>query len=787
MMPSSAPLTSAAYSLLFLLNLGCGGSSPSATPSTVNNPRQEEAEEHRQRQPLPSPDAIAALPEDGGPEFNRLIFEASPYLRQHARNPVDWYPWGEEAFQRAKELDRPIFLSVGYATCHWCHVMEHESFEDDDVAALMNSNFVCVKVDREERPDLDHVYMQITQAMTGRGGWPMTVLLTPDGQPFFAGTYIPKESRGGRMGMLELIPSVAAAWRDNRAGVLADAGRATSWMRDNAGGSPGGDLDAKVLEAAAAQFARTFDPTYKGFGNAPKFPVPHNLLFQLRWSQRTGDGATLRRAEETLQAMRLGGIFDQVGFGFHRYSTDVRWFLPHFEKMLYDQALHIMAYTAAWQITGREDLGDTAREIIAYCLRDLGDAGGGFYSAEDADSEGEEGIFYTWPWDELVAVLGQEEAELFGEVYGATEEGNFIDEASGRGTGRNILHLRRPLGEEAAARGLEPEPFAAHMQALRKKLFVVREQRERPFLDDKVLTDWNGLMIAALARAGAAFDEPSYLAAARRCADFVLNELRDDQGRLHKRWRAGQAGLPATLEDHAFLAWGLLELYQADFDLFWLEQARSVIEVMRTHFHDPEAGGFFLTADDGAQLLVRAKESYDGALPSGNSVAAYALVQLARLSGSTEYEELAAETLRSFAGQVQRAPNAHTQMLMAVDMIAGGGVEIVIAGDPDDARTQALLNVVRGQYLATGVVLLHDPSRVEELRAQSPYAAAMPPIDGVPSAYLCRDFQCEAPLTDPAIFRQHLEAALGPLQAPSQAGGQAGDPTDNQPDDRKEN
>ncbi|MFT5291216.1 MAG: hypothetical protein ACI82F_003293 [Planctomycetota bacterium] len=731
-----------------------------ATNATSTVQDHQDQLEGETRQALPSAEEIAALPTDGGVEFNRLVFEASPYLRQHARNPVDWFPWGDEAFSEAKRRDVPVFLSIGYATCHWCHVMEHESFEDEEVAALMNANFVCIKVDREERPDLDHVYMQVTQAMTGRGGWPMTVVMTADAEPFFAGTYFPKGGGAGRPGMLELIPNISEAWKTKRETILGDASRITTWLRDNSGGSPGEALDTAVLEAAAREFAQRFDSSNKGFGSAPKFPVPHSLSFLLRWSQRSDDPQALSMVEETLLAMRRGGMYDQVGFGFHRYSTDTRWFLPHFEKMLYDQALHVLAYTGAWQITGSSEYRTTAEEIITYVRRDLGDPGGGFYSAEDADSEGEEGVFYTWPMEDLVAVLGKGEAALFADVYGCKPGGNYSDEASRAPTGRNIPFLARSIAAEATDRDMEAGELKARLEAARVKLFNHREGRIRPFLDDKVLTDWNGLMIAALARAGAAFGEEQHLVAARAAANFVLSNLRDKDGRLSKRWRAGQVGMPATLEDYAFLAFGLLELFKADQDLRWLQEAQTTLDVMLAHFHDPEEGGFFLTADDGADLLVRAKESYDGAIPSGNSVAAYALLQLARLTGDSRYEELAAGTLRAFAGQVRQGPNAHAMMLRGADMLAGGGIEIVIAGDPADPRTQALLDIVRAHHLPNAVLLLHNPATLEQLKAISPYAAAMPPIDGTPAAYLCRNYTCEVPTTDPTTFATNLKAAI---------------------------
>ena len=733
----------------------------SDTEPSESEPSEPKDQDHPPvRQPLPSSEEIAQLPPDGGPDFNRLVFEASPYLRQHARNPVDWWPWGDAAFAEAAKLDRPVFLSIGYATCHWCHVMEHESFEDAEIAQLMNDTFICVKVDREERPDLDHVYMQVTQALNQRGGWPMTVVMTPDAEPFFAGTYFPKEDRGGRSGMRSLVPSLGKAWAGDRAKILESATGITEWLRKSSVGAAGEDLTERDVANAIAQLGGRFDPRFKGFGEAPKFPIPHNLTLLLRWAQRKDDAQLLRMVEQTLVAMRGGGIFDQIGGGFHRYSTDERWFLPHFEKMLYDQALHVMAYTGAAQITGDPQHRATVDEIITYVLRDLGDPGGGFYCAEDADSEGEEGVFYTWPLAELTEVLGAADAALVAALYDVTAEGNYVDEGSRTRMARSILMPVGAPAKIAAQLGLDVSDVAPRIEAAHAKLFAHREHRIRPFLDDKVLTDWNGLMIVALARAGFAFNDSRALLAAQRSAEFVLRELRTDDGRLIKRWRAGEAGMPATLEDYAFLAWGLLELYQADFDVRWLREAKATIDTMIAHFHDAEHGGFFMTADDGAKLLVRAKEAYDGAIPSGNSAAAYALVQLARLTGEPKYEELAASTFRAFAGRISQGPSAFAQMMQAVEMVAGGGVEIVIAGSPDDPRTQALLDVVRGTYLSSGVLAVNDPAQAETITQWIPYAGNMPALDGVPTAYVCRGYVCDAPVTDAESLRIALEAAV---------------------------
>ena len=713
------------------------------------------SQERRARTPPPSEDAIRALPPDGGPEFNRLVFERSPYLQQHARNPVDWYPWAEAAFARARSEQKPVFLSIGYSTCHWCHVMEHESFEDEQVAALLNEHFVCVKVDREERPDLDAVYMQVTQAMTGSGGWPMTVVLTPDKQPFFAGTYYPKSARYGRKGMLELLPELAALWRERRSDVLKSAAQITDIVRDESRESPA-ELGPGLLRLGREQLAGRYDAERGGFGSAPKFPVPHQLLFLLQAHERTGDPQALRMVEHTLTAMRAGGIYDQIGFGFHRYSTDREWLVPHFEKMLYDQALHVLAYTAAWQVTGDASYRATAEEVLEYVLRDLADPRGGFHSAEDADSEGEEGRFYLWTRAEVLAVLGADEGELFARVYDITDAGNYREEASGRSDGRSIPRLTRTIPSWAAELALEESTLRSRLEAARKTLLAVRAKRVRPFKDDKVLGDWNGLMIAALARAGAAFGEPRYLAAARAAADFALANLRAADGRLRKRWRGGESAFDGTLEDYAFLAWGLLELHQASFEVRDLEAALALTEEMVAHFEDEEAGGFFTSADDAEELLFRHKEVYDGALPSGNSVAAWNLLRLARLTGRGELEEHGRRALAAF-GSAARMPSAHTLYLLALDFALGPSFEAVVAGDEAAPDTRAMLAAFHARYLPH-VVLLHRPEGDDPpITRLAPFAREQKSRAGKATAYVCKNFACRAPTTDVAQALRNLD------------------------------
>ncbi len=704
----------------------------------------------RVRKPLPSPDAISKLPPDGGEEFNRLVFEKSPYLLQHARNPVDWYAWGDAAFEKAKIAGKPIFLSVGYSTCHWCHVMEHESFEDSDVAALMNEYFVPIKVDREERPDVDNVYMTVTQAMTeGSGGWPMTVIMTPDKKPFFAGTYFPKESRGqGRPGMLELVQKIGKAWQTNREEFLARADQITNYLKKVSGGTPGEGLSEETLDKAFRQLSRTYDDRRGGFGTTRKFPVPHNLTFLLRHAQRTGDKKALEMVERTLSAMRLGGIHDHVGYGYHRYSTDPDWLLPHFEKMLYDQALMAIACTEAFQFTGKTKYRRFAREIFTYVLRDMTSPEGGFYSAEDADSEGEEGLFYIWTTKQIRDVLSDEDADLFISVFNLKKEGNFKDEATGRSTQHNIPHLRQPLSVIAKDLAINEELLGNRLERIRKKLFDVREKRIHPLKDDKILTDWNGLMIAALAKAGQAFDDADYTAAARRSADFVLTTLMDSDGRLFKLHRHGVSNQRGFLEDYAFLVWGLIDLYEATFETRYLERALQLTEIMVAHFWDADRGGLYLNADDSEQLLVRSKEIYDGAIPSGNSVAALNLIRLGRITANSDYEQKADAIMKAFA-KVNAHPAGHTQLLLALNFAAGPSFEIVVCGSPEGTDTGRMLASLRTRYIPNKVLILRPTGPdLPPITRIVPYTEAMQALDGAATAFVCQNFACKLPTAD---------------------------------------
>jgi uncharacterized protein YyaL (SSP411 family) len=679
---------------------------------------------------------------------NRLIKEPSPYLRQHADNPVDWYPWGPEAFEKAQREDKPIFLSIGYSTCHWCHVMAHESFENPEVARLMNETFVSIKVDREERPDIDNVYMSACQVMTGSGGWPLSIIITPDKKPFFAATYIPRESRFGLVGMTELIPHIRELWATRRGEALSLSDKIAVVLQQISQDTAGEELDEATLELTYEQLAKRFDGQHAGFSSAPKFPTPHNLLFLLRYWKRSNNKAALDMVEKTLQAMRRGGIYDHVGFGFHRYSTDSQWLVPHFEKMLYDQAMLVMAYTEAYQATGNEDYGKTAREIFTYVLRDMTVPQGGFCSAEDADSEGEEGKFYLWTQQEVRQALSNEEVDFVAKVFNIEKDGNFTEQVSGR-RGVNILHLRKTLGEIASNLNLSQQDLQMHLEAIRQKLFAYREKRIHPMKDDKILTDWNGLMIAALAKGAQAFDEPEYAEAACRAVDFILGNIRKADGRLWHRYRDGQTGVEANLDDYAFLVWGLIELYEAIFDAKYLKVALDLTGAMVRHFWDGDNGGFYLMPDDGESMLVRKKEIYDGAMPSGNSVAMLNLLRLGRMTANSELEEKAAQIGCAFSRSVKQAPSAHTQLMVALDFGIGPCYELVIAGNATAEDTKAMIKALRTRFLPNKVVLLNpSEQKSPEIAQLAEFTKNQSSIEGKATAYVCLNYNCKLPTTD---------------------------------------
>ncbi|MDQ6971402.1 MAG: thioredoxin domain-containing protein [Mariprofundaceae bacterium] len=664
---------------------------------------------------------------------NHLAGQSSPYLLQHAHNPVNWYPWVEEAFARARREDKPILLSIGYATCHWCHVMEEESFSDAEVGAVLNEHVIAIKVDREERPDIDQVYMQAAQMMNGGGGWPLNILMTPDKRPFYAGTYLPKHGRFGRIGLIELVERVSQLWHGNRDKLLLPAGQLADAMAAMHRSDTSGEVDSGLAARAFTQLQTSFDAQNGGFGDAPKFPTAHRLLFLLRYWRHSGDASALDMVKQSLHAMRAGGVFDQLGYGFHRYSTDDHWLLPHFEKMLYDQAMLMMAYSEAAQATGEAAFAATAKEIAAYVLGEMQAPEGGFYSADDADSEGEEGRFYVWRLDELKSVLGEADAALAAQAFGVEQAGNVRDEASGKQTGVNVLHLAVPPANAEAA---------AQLERIRIRLLAARNSRIHPFRDDKVLTDWNGLMIAALAITGRSLDAPQLTAAARKSADFLLATMRNDKGRLLHRWRAGKAGLDAHLDDYAFLVWGLIELYQSSFEPAYLQAAMGLNEDMLTMFSAP-GGGFYFTAEDAEVLLVRPVDAFDDAIPSGNAVAMFNLLRLARMSGKAGLEARAARIPAAFAHDLNRAPSAFIWLDAAMQLAEAEDVEVVLAGDRSSPEAKDWLQALNSRYQPERVVLWNQPA----LKSVAPFAVDYLPVDGKLTAYVCRGGQCNLPVT----------------------------------------
>jgi len=683
--------------------------------------------------------------------MNRLSREKSPYLRQHAGNPVDWYPWGEEAFERARREGKPVFLSIGYSTCHWCHVMERESFADEDVARLLNAAFVCIKVDREERPDLDQYYMAVGQMLTGSGGWPLTIVMTPDKRPFFAGTYFPKERRWGRPGLTDLVPQILEIWKTRRedivrsaAGIFEAVCKAQAEAENSLPARP--ELGPEILDQAFRDFQANFDGRRGGFGSAPKFPLPHNSAFLLRYWLRTGNAASLEMAERTLRAMRSGGLWDHLGFGFHRYSTDAAWLVPHFEKMLYDQALLAEVYAEAYLATGKGDFRQTAVETLEYVLRDLAAPEGAFYTAEDADSEGEEGRFYVWEKEEIDSALDSGQAALAARVFGVRRQGNFAEQGGDR-DGRNILYEAKAASEAAAELGIPKDQVESMMAAIRGRLFSTREKRPRPFKDTKILTDWNGLAIAALARVARITDDSRFLDAAERAARFILEEMRDEEGRLRHAFMDGEARIPAFLDDYAFVIKGLIELYESAFELRHLESAVELMDVAVRDFLDTTGGGFF-SVSSGTELPVRAKEVYDGAVPSGNSVMLRNLLRLARMTGRQDLENAAGRLTAAFAGQVSARPAVHAEFLCGLAYAFGPATEVVVVGRPGSDKIRAMLEELKKTYLPNAVVLFKpagaDSARIETI---APITKDMREVDGGAAAYVCVRGRCLRPVT----------------------------------------
>jgi uncharacterized protein YyaL (SSP411 family) len=679
---------------------------------------------------------------------NHLINEKSPYLIQHAHNPVDWHPWSDDTFMRAKMENKPVFLSIGYATCHWCHVMEKESFEDEEAAGYLNDTFVCIKVDREERPDIDAVYMAACQMLTGSGGWPLSIFMTPEKKPFFAATYLPKNSRSGRAGLIDICRQVKKIWtadkekvENSAVGIAAQLGKAFAFAAAD-------EPDTSLLDQAYQKIKPGFDPQHGGFDPAPKFPTPHRLLFLLRCYHRSGDSNALEMVTKTLTAMRLGGIWDHVGFGFHRYSTDARWLLPHFEKMLYDQALIATAYLEAYQITKDPLFAATADDIFTYVLRDMTAGEGAFYSAEDADSEGEEGKFYVWTTEEFRRILGDESAKRWETILRLSPEGNFTDEATRQKTGANILHLTAPLKKWAEKFNLPEDRLEKEWVNIRDQLFHIREKRIHPLKDDKILTDWNGLMIAALALGARILNRSEYEKAARKAAGFILSKMRDENGRLYHRFRDGELAVEAHAGDYAFLIHGLLSLYQTTYDLTFAEQAKMLQEKMIECFWDKENGGFYSTPNGSVELPVRPKELYDGAIPSANSVALFNLVFLSRLTGDPRWEERAQAQIRAFAGTLKSQPQAFTYFLCALDFVLRPGQEIIIAGEPQSTDTRQLLSALNLNFTPNKVAIVKSGANAERLAKFAGYTDGLQVIEGQATAHVCRDGSCTDSTSD---------------------------------------
>jgi uncharacterized protein YyaL (SSP411 family) len=625
----------------------------------------------------------------------------------------------------------------------------------------MNDAFVSIKVDREERPDIDMLYMSVCQMMTGTGGWPLTIIMTPEKEPFFAGTYVPKETRLGRLGMLEIIPRIKEIWTTRRDEALNSASQITAALQKAASPEPSQELDEAILHVAFDQLRDRFDDEYGGFGEEPKFPTSHNLLFLLRYWKRTRDRKALDMVEKTLQAMRYGGIYDQVGFGFHRYSTDRQWLVPHFEKMLYDQALISMAYIEAFQATGKEEYAQSANEIFDYVLRDMTAPDGGFYSAEDADSEGEEGKFYLWTYAEITQILTPDEADLSTKVFNIRQNGNFADETPGSQLGRNILHLTKPLKEIASELNVLELELREHLESIRRKLFAYRNKRIHPNKDDKILTDWNGLMAAALAMGARVLIEPRYTASAEQSIGFIFDKMFSTEGQLLHRYRDGEAALPAHLDDYAFLIQAMLELFETTFDVDYLKKALKLNEYLLKHFWDDKNGGFYFTADDGEHLLIRQKEIYDGAVPSGNSIAMLNLLRLARMTANYDLEQKASKIGRAFFDKVRKSASAYTQLMIAVDFAVGPSYEVVIAGDPQAGDTGKMLRTVQQEFIPNKVVIFVPAgSDSSDIKHIAPFTRNQSTIEGKATAYVCVNYTCKLPTTNLYTMLSSLNSSV---------------------------
>ncbi|MFA6284359.1 MAG: thioredoxin domain-containing protein [Desulfurivibrionaceae bacterium] len=700
-----------------------------------------------------------------GKKPNRLAAEKSPYLLQHAFNPVAWYPWGEDAFAAARNENKPIFLSIGYSTCHWCHVMAHESFENPEVARMLNENFICIKVDREERPDLDQIYMAAVQALTGHGGWPMSVFLTPGLQPFYGGTYFPPEARQGLPGFAGVLTTVHDAWGNRPEKILGSAANITEHLRQKAGNSWAAKIDPEIFTKAFLQIAAEYDAGFGGFGQAPKFPRPVLFNFLLRYAVRTGEAQAQNMTYVTLRKMAAGGMYDHLGGGFHRYSVDGQWRVPHFEKMLYDQAQLAVAYLEAFQLGQDPFYANVAQDILDYVLRDMTSPEGGFYSAEDADSVQAgnpevhgEGLFYLWTREEIVSTLGKEHGEIFSFHYGVLDAGNALADPQQEFSGKNILYVAHPLGETASRFRIPEEELSRLLERSRHRLHAVREQRPRPHRDDKIITSWNGHMISAFARGAQVLGEKRYLAAAERAAAFIRSRLYDPvSGTLLRRYRDGEAGLAGQLDDYAFLVNGLLDLHETSFDSAWLQLAMTLTEKQIALFADEAHGGFFETAAGDGSVLVRLKADYDGAEPTGNSVSALNLLRLGRITGNEAWLKRAGTTIEAFGKRLNDYPPILPQMLVAHDFMESTPRQFLIAGKLGRPDTEIMLAMIRKRFLPGKIVLLADGDPDHFLRQYQPVLAEIDPQENKSTVYLCENSSCQLPISDLSEFAKKLE------------------------------
>ncbi len=698
---------------------------------------------------------------------NKLVKEKSPYLLQHAYNPVDWYPWGDEAFEKAQREDKPIFLSIGYSTCYWCHVMEREVFENESIAELMNRYVVSIKVDREERPDIDRIYMAALQAMTGSGGWPMSMFLTSDRKPFFGATYIPPKAKYGRAGFEDVLTRIHEVWTAERSEIVESGEQIADHLRSFlAPAASPTSVGKQALDLGFQSFLRSFDPTNGGFGGAPKFPTPVSFNFLLRYYHRTDEKQALEMVLATLKSMFNGGMYDHLGGGFHRYSTDARWHVPHFEKMLYDQAQIAVAYLEAYQITHEKFYAAVVRDILNYVEREMTHPDGGFYAAEDAESaldpknpsRKKEGAFYTWKKTEIDSLLTSHEGELFGYIFDVQAAGNVLEDPHGEFTGLNVLHRIHTVDEGAAQFKIMADDALKTLNRAQEKLLRAREDRPYPHRDDKILLSWNGLMISAFAEAAQVLDEPKYLRIAKRASEFILTHMIDKEGGiLLRRYRDGEARFDGHLEDYAFFIQALIDFYEASFDIQWLKEAVELTEKMISYFYDSGEGGFFDTTGKDTTLLVRTKESTDGAEPSGNSIAILNLLRLAQMTGSRNYAQMAEKSLEYFGERILAIPSAVAQFLIAVDFSMVKPQQIIIAGLADWADTKAMMREIHSHFLPVKILLLADGGAGQEwLSSYVPFLKSVTRIDGKATAYICENYACQVPTNSVHELRQQL-------------------------------